>query len=306
MTLERGGVLFTARGTTEISEGWKTLEKAFQAARKEKKDAPAAPLPVLAEGERIISQDVSVREGATKPPSHYTEDTLLSAMERASAEDFSKIEDLERAGLGTPATRAGIIEKLIKAGFVQREKKQLVPTEKGIKLVQTIPETLKSAELTAQWEEKLSEVQRGERSPGDFMDGIAIMLHELVKSYQDVPAEASKNDNRQVVGVCPRCGKNVVEGKKSFFCQGYFDKPSCGFALWKNDRFFTVKGKEMNKKVAATLLKCGRIHMKNLFSEKKGVYYDATIVMDDDGGKFVHFKLEFDQDNNNESKKTTT
>ena len=305
VTLECGGVLFTASGTTEVSEGWKALEKAFQTARKKKRDSPVVPLPALAEHDRLMSETVSVREGTTKPPSRYTEDTLLSAMERASAEDFAKIEDLERAGLGTPATRAGIIEKLIKAGFAEREKKQLVPTDKGVELVHAMPQALKSAELTAQWEEKLSEVQRGERSPKDFMDGIALMLQELVKAYQDVQIEASRNDSRPVVGVCPRCGKNVVEGKKSFFCQGYFDKPSCGFALWKNDRFFTAKRKEMDKKVAATLLKNGRIHMKNLFSEKRGVYYDATIVMDDDGGKFVHFKLEFDQHSDKDRKKTS-
>ena len=305
VTLDCGGVLFTAKGTTDVSSGWKALEKSFQAARKEKTASPGAALPALTEGDRLISEDVSVREGTTKPPSHYTEDTLLSAMERASAEDFAKIEDLERAGLGTPATRAGIIEKLIKAGFVEREKKQLVPTERGVELIRIMPPALKSAELTAQWEEKLSEVQRGERSPNDFMDGIVTTLHELVKMYQDVQIETSKSDSRPVVGTCPRCGKNVVEGKKSFFCLGYFDKPSCGFALWKNDRFFNAKRKEMNKKVAAALLKHGRIRMKNLFSEKKGVYYDASIVMDDDGGKFVHFKLEFDQQNDKDKKKTS-
>ena len=206
-------------------------------------------------------------------------------------------EDVERAGLGTPATRAGIIEKLIKSGLAERSKKQLVPTEKGMELIRVLPDALKSAKLTAEWEEQLSEVQRGALTPTDFLSGIVDMLNSLVKSYEDKAATATAPaaSGRPIVGKCPRCGKNVVEGKKSFFCESYYDRPSCGFALWKNDRFFTGKHKELTKKTAAALLKDGRIRMTGLFSEKKGVTYDATVVMEDTGDKFVHFKLEFDK-----------
>ena len=244
-----------------------------------KKKAPEAPaaLPPLSVGEIIHDANVEVKEGVTKPPARYTEDTLLSAMEHAGAEDFARIEDVERAGLGTPATRAGIIEKLIKSGFAERSKKQLIPTEKGADLIRVMPDVLKSAKLTAEWEEKLSEVQRGALDPADFLSGIIAMLEGLVKTYQGVAAASTllSQSGRAVVGVCPRCGKNVVEGQKSFFCEGYYDTPSCGFALWKNDRFFTGKHKELTKQIAAALLKNGRVRMTGLFSENKGVTYLA-------------------------------
>jgi len=207
---------------------------------------------------------------------------------------------LERIGLGTPATRAGMIEKLIRSGFAERDKKQLVPTKKGAELIRIMPEQLKSAKLTAQWEEKLGQVERGELASEDFLAGITEMLSGLIKTYANVrPASSALSQSgRTIVGVCPRCGKNVVEGRKSFFCEGWKDTPPCGFALWKNDLFFKGKKKELTRKVAAALLKNGRVRMTGLFSEKKGVFYDATVVMNDDGGKFVHFKLEFDKKGN--------
>ena len=218
-------------------------------------------------------------------------------MEHASAEDFAKLEDVERVGLGTPATRAGMIERLVRSGFAERQKKRLVPTQKGMELIRVMPDQLKSAKLTAQWEEKLGEVERGQLAPAEFMAGIREMLAGLVKAYAGTQAASSvlSGTGRTIVGVCPRCGKNVVEGKKSFFCEGYHDTPSCGFAMWKNDRFFTGKRKELTKKIAAVLLKNGRVKVTGLFSEKKGVLYDATIILDDDGGKYVHYKLEFDK-----------
>lgn len=297
VTLECGGVLFSASGRTERSEGWKAVERVFYEMVKRKKEQSAPTIPTLTEGQVIGTADAAIKEGVTRPPAHFTDDTLLSAMENASAEDFAKIEDVERAGLGTPATRAGIIEKLVKSGLAERNKKQLVPTEKGMELIRVLPDALKSAKLTAEWEEQLSEVQRGALTPADFLSGIVDMLNSLVKSYEDKAATASAPaaSGRPIVGKCPRCGKNVVEGKKSFFCESYYNRPSCGFALWKNDRFFTGKHKELTKKTVATLLKDGRIRMTGLFSEKKGVTYDATVVMEDTGDKFVHFKLEFDK-----------
>lgn len=208
---------------------------------------------------------------------------------------------MQRTGLGTPATRAATIEKLVRSGLVERRKKQLVPTEKGLALSWAMPDQLKSAKLTAEWEELLGMVERGELAPDNFMAGIVDMVRGLVRSYQNVPMAPStlSQTGRAAIGKCPRCGKNVVEGKKSFFCEGYHDTPPCGFALWKNDRFFTSKRKELTKSIAAALLKNGRVAVKGLFSEKKGVTYDATVVLDDNGGKFVRYKLEFD----NKSKK---
>lgn len=218
-------------------------------------------------------------------------------MEHASAEDFAELEDAERTGLGTPATRASTIEKLVRSGFAERKGRQLLPTEKGTELIRVMPDALRSAKLTAEWEARLGEVERGTLPPGDFLAGIEGMVRQLVQTYAGVTVASSalSGSRRPAVGVCPRCGKKVVEGRKSFFCEGYHDTPPCGFAMWKNDRFFTGKHKELTRKIAAALLKHGRVQMKDLFSEKKGVLYDATVVLDDTGGKYVRYKLEFDK-----------
>ena len=296
VTLDCGGASFMTKGRTVAAAGWKGTEKAFLSTLKKKAEEPAPALPELAEGQRLEGADALLKQGTTSPPARFTEDTLLSAMEHASAEDFAALESVERTGLGTPATRAATIEKLVKSGFVERKKKQLLPTEKGLALSWAMPDQLKSAKLTAEWEDRLGAVERGELAPEDFMAGITAMLTNLVRSYRNVKLESTalSDSGRARIGKCPRCGKNVVEGKKSFYCEGYHDTPSCGFALWKNDRFFTSKRKELTKKIAASLLKTGRAAVTGLFSEKKGVFYDATVVLDDDGGKFVRFKLEFD------------
>ena len=296
VTLDCGGASFMTKGRTVAAAGWKGTEKAFLSTLKQKAEEPAPSLPVLSDGQRLEGADALLKQGTTSPPARFTEDTLLSAMEHASAEDFAALESVERTGLGTPATRAATIEKLVKSGFVERKKKQLLPTEKGLALSWAMPDQLKSAKLTAEWEDRLGAVERGELAPEDFMAGITAMLTGLVRSYRNVAVAPSplSDSGRAGIGKCPRCGKNVVEGKKSFYCEGYHDTPSCGFALWKNDRFFTNKRKELTKKIAASLLKTGRAAVTGLFSEKKGVFYDATVVLNDDGGKFVRFKLEFD------------
>ena len=296
VTLDCGGASFMTKGRTVAAAGWKGLERVFLSTLKQKAEEPAPALPALSEGQRLEGADALLKQGTTSPPARFTEDTLLSAMEHASAEDFAALESVERTGLGTPATRAATIEKLVKSGFVERKKKQLLPTEKGLALSWAMPDQLKSAKLTAEWEDRLGAVERGELAPEDFMAGITAMLTGLVRSYRNVAVAPSplSDSGRAGIGKCPRCGKNVVEGKKSFYCEGYHDNPSCGFALWKNDRFFTSKRKELTKKIAASLLKTGRAAVTGLFSEKKGVFYDATVVLNDDGGKFVRFKLEFD------------
>ena len=295
VTLECGGGSFTSGGRTETAMGWKETERAYLATLKKAPKEVPFTLPELAEGQTLAGGDALLKSGTTAPPPRFTEDTLLSAMEHASAEDFAKLEDVERVGLGTPATRAATIEKLVRSGYVERDGRQLIPTEKGLALCWTMPDQLKSAKLTAEWEERLGAVERGELAPEDFMAGIVDMLTNLVKSYANVAVASSalSRSGRTVVGKCPRCGKNVVEGKKSFFCEGYYDTPPCGFALWKNNRFFASKRKELTRKIAAALLNNGRAAVSGLFSEKKGVFYDATVIMVDDGGKYVRFELEF-------------
>ena len=299
VTLECAGTVFTAKGRTELSPGWKPVEQAFLSTLKQKAEENAVPpVPELSEGQAFVPETVQTREGTTSPKKRYTEDSLLSAMENAGAEDFAQIEDLERKGLGTPATRAGVIEKLVKGGFAERKNKQLIPTERGMELIKVLPDSVKSAKLTAEWETALKEVERGQRSPEDFMGGIVEMVSGLVKSYEgvNIGADAALSQSaKEVIGKCPRCGKPVYEGKKSFYCSGYKDNPPCGFALWKDNKYFQSKRKELTKNVAAALLKNGKVKMTGLFSEKKGILYDATIVLDDTGGKYVNFKLEFDQ-----------
>lgn len=252
------------------------------------KDEDAKALPPLAEGQTFEKVEASTKEGTTSPPRHFTEDLLLSAMEHASAEEFAEIEGAERTGLGTPATRAGVLEKLVRGGFLERKGRQLLPTKKGFNLIVVLPDSVKSARLTAQWEAGLKSVERGEQAPDAFMGGIEQMVSDLVAQYSAVKADTSLFQQREVIGKCPRCGSDVLEGKKNFFCSNR----ECQFSMWKDDRFFTSKHKELTKPMAAALLKNGRIKMKGLFSEKKGVLYDAVVVLADTGEKYVNYKIE--------------
>lgn len=200
-------------------------------------------------------------------------------------------DEAERKGLGTPATRAAIIEKLVSGGFVERKGKNLIPTKAGVNLVTVLPELLTSPKLTADWEQRLNEVAKGQASPEDFMDGIEAMAAELVRKYSHISEDGQKlfQPEKETVGLCPRCGKPVYEGKKNFACS---DR-ACQFVMWKNDRFWTSRRKEMTRKMAADLLKKGRTSVKGMWSEKKGSTYDAVVILDDTGGKYVNFKLEF-------------
>lgn len=288
---------FTAKGKTILQSGWKEVERihrmSIRQSETEHRENEDAALPVLKEGQTFETVSASLREGKTSPPKHYTEDTLLSAMETAGAEDMP--DDAERKGLGTPATRAATLEKLVSAGFVERKKKQLIPTKKGRNLIAVLPDNIKSPILTAEWESMLKQVEHGELSATSFMDQIADMSRTLVKEHT-APEErfvdlfpSSRGTTHEAVGVCPRCGAPVYEGKKGFFC----DNRECSFALWKDNRFFSSKKKSITKSVAAALLKEGRISMSGLYSEKTGKTYDAEVILDDTGGKYVNFKLEF-------------
>ena len=288
---------FTAKGKTILQSGWKEVERihrmSIRQSETEHRENEDAALPVLKEGQTFETVSASLREGKTSPPKHYTEDTLLSAMETAGAEDMP--EDAERKGLGTPATRAATLEKLVSAGFVQRKKKQLIPTEKGRNLIAVLPDNIKSPILTAEWESMLKQVEHGELSATSFMDQIADMSRTLVKEHT-APEKcfadlfpSSRETAHEAVGVCPRCGAPVYEGKKGFFC----NNRECCFALWKDNRFFSSKKKSITKSVAAALLEEGRISMSGLYSEKTGKTYDAEVILDDTGGKYVNFKLEF-------------
>ena len=290
-TFDCGGHTFTAKGKQVLSQGWRAIQEVFRSSLKEKPEDEDAEgvLPALTEGQVFEPVSASVTEHFTSPPKPYTEDTLLSAMENAGKEDMP--DEAERKGLGTPATRAAIIEKLVSGGFVERKSKNLIPTKAGVNLVTVLPELLTSPKHTADWEQRLNEVAKGQASPEDFMDGIEAMAAELVRKYSHISEDGQKlfQPEKETVGLCPRCGKPVYEGKKNFACS---DR-ACQFVMWKNDRFWTSRRKEMTRKMAADLLKKGRTSVKGMWSEKKGSTYDAVVILDDTGGKYVNFKLEF-------------
>ena len=287
-TLDCGGRSFTAKGKQILSEGWRDIDQTFRTFLKEAPEEAVA-FPVFVEGNTYEAAAPTVVERLTQPPKPYTEDTLLSAMENAGKEDTP--EDAERKGLGTPATRAAIIEKLVAAGFVERKGKNLIPTQDGINLISILPEPLTSPMLTAEWEQQLTEIAKGAASPDTFLDGIQDMVRTLISDHSQVSEEDQTlfAPERESIGVCPRCGKPVYEGKKNFACS---DR-SCGFVLWKGDRFWTSRKKVLTAKMAADLLKKGGIFVKGMWSEKKGVAYDAAVLLDDTGEKYVHYKLEF-------------
>lgn len=297
-TFTCAGNEFTAKGKTILTPGWKEIERRFKASFKTDadEDAPelARDLPdggrllELTEGQTFDPVEASITEHFTTPPKPYTEDTLLSAMERAGAENMP--EDAERQGLGTPATRASILEKLVQMGFVERKGKQLLPTKDGHNLVCVLPDVLTSPQLTAEWETKLTAIAKGEADPESFMVGIEEMTRNLISRYSQISEDAQKlfQTERVVIGKCPRCGEAVYEGKKNYYC----GNRACQFVMWKNDRFFEERGKTFTPKIAAALLKDGKAKVKGLRSMKTGKTYDGTVLLADTGGKYVNYRVE--------------
>ena len=281
---------FAAKGKTVLVPGWKEIDQRFRSTLKadgEEEAESLNTLPELTEGQSYsVVSDIS--EHFTSPPKAYTEDTLLSAMERAGAEDMP--EEAERKGLGTPATRAAILEKLVQMGFVQRKGKQLVPTKDGINLAVVLPESLTSPVLTAEWENRLTEIAKGNADADEFMAEIEAQVRQLVKTYSCISADKQNlfQSERVIIGKCPRCNENVYEGKKNFYC----GNRSCQFVMWKNDHFFEQRKKAFTPKIAAALLKNGKAKVKGLYSEKTGKIYDATVLLADTGGKYVNYRVE--------------
>ena len=293
------GQEFTAKGKTVLAEGWKGFERRFMATLKKKADteddeenALSLDVPPFAEGQTFDNPQAAVTEHFTTPPKPHNEASLLSAMERAGNEETDP--DAERRGLGTPATRAAIIEKLVKGGFVERKGKQLIPTKSGIELVCVLPEVLTSPQLTADWENNLTQIAKGNADPDSFMTGIETMTRELVSTYpflSDKEKERFKEE-KPVIGKCPRCGANIYEGRKNYYCANR----DCAFTMWKNDRFFEERKVTFSPKIAAALLKDGKAKVKKLYSPKTGKTYDGTILLADTGGKYVNYRIAIQRD----------
>lgn len=284
------GTAFSTKGKTILSDGFRSIEKLYLAMHKDNpQEEKEKVLPSITPGESFTAK-ASVKEGKTTPPKHYTDDTILAAMENAN----NAIEDSDRKGIGTPATRAGILEKLIKVELLERKgdkkTKHFLPTQKGVSLITVLPESIQSTLLTAEWEEKLKLIERGLISPDSFLQDISQMTKSLVKTYEVIKgADVLFPSTQETLGKCPRCGNDVVENKKGFCCLN----KACGFALWKENKFFTAKKKNLTKTIAIELLKNGKAKLSGCYSEKTGKTYDAVILLEDTGGQYVNFTLEF-------------
>ena len=286
--LSCAGTVFSAKGKEILDDGWKAMER--QLLPKEEKAAKM--LPPLVEGETLPIEKTEIKEGKTSPPKHFTEDLLLQAMEAASADDFP--EDAERKGIGTPATRAAIIEKLVLKGFLERKGsgkvKTLIPTEKGKALITVTPEQLQSPAMTADWEEKLSEVEHGEYVPETFMDEISGMIMELVNNYEIVKGAKVLMPGTTVIGTCPHCGAEVIERQKGWFCSNR----ECRFILWKDNAYFKKIGKRLTAQMAERLVRDGRIRVKDCKSQKTGKTYNASVLLTTEADGRPKFQLEFE------------
>ena len=289
---ECAGERFTSKGKSVIDPGWKGVAKISEKKKDDPDDTALGDISSLHEGDEIKIAQAGVKAGKTTPPKSYTEDTLLSAMEKAGSDETP--DEAERKGLGTPATRAGIIEKLVRIGFIERKgdkkTKYLVPTHKGEMLITVIPEAIQSASMTAEWEQKLLEVERESYSSEQFMGEIEDMVRELVDTYEIVPdAEVLMKPVYAPLGKCPHCGADVIEKSKGFFCAN----KDCKFALWKDNRFFDSLSKKLTKQVAEQLLSRGRAKLKKCRSVKTGKTYDTTVVLSVSDNGTPQFTLDF-------------
>ena len=283
------GEEFSAKGKVVLSEGWKAVERKMLGELLGKQKEPAV-LPDVKEQSQCSVAGAELKEGQTSPPKHFTEDLLLHAMETASADSMP--EGVERQGIGTPATRAATIEKLVQKGFLERKgnkkTKVLLPTDKGKALITVMPEEIQSPEMTADWETKLLQIERSEMEPSEFMTEIKEMISSLVTT-----TEAAKGANalmkNKIIGVCPNCGANVVEREKGWFCESN----PCRFVLWKDNAFFKRLGKRMDAHVADKLLRDGRIRLKDCKSTK-GKVYNATVLLSTEADGRSKFSLEFE------------
>lgn len=283
---------FTARGKTAVQMGFKDVEKAFRShcVKTEKEDSDRQlEIPYgYQKGMQLFNVKAETSIHYTSPPKSFNEDTLLAAMETAGNKEFD--EKTEKKGLGTPATRASTIEKLVASGYAQRKGKQIIPTAEGRELIRVMPENLKSAGLTAEWENRLLLMERGELNGEQFMDDIVAMLEEILNGCRKIPEEERNRFQtaKELIGKCPVCGSDIFEGKRNFYCSNR----QCDFALWKDNRFLEGMEKKLDKKMAKELLDKACTHVKGLYSKKKDSRFDADLLMTLENGK-PKFHLEF-------------
>ena len=288
--LDCGGTAFSAKGKTVLDIGWKALVKKNNSSKIDEKEQA---LPSVSVGDEMTVNSTEIKEGKTSPPKHYTEDTLLQSMETAGVDEMP--DEVERKGLGTPATRAGIIEKLVRIGFLERKgdkkTKHLIPTHKGTALVTVMPEQIQSPSMTADWEEKLLLIEMGEYASETFMNEIKDMVSGLIQYYEFIrESKVLIPKDSNTVGKCPLCGNAVEEKSKGYFCTN----SSCKFALWKNNRYFESIGKSITTAMVQALLHSGKVKLKNCKSAKTGKFFDATVDMEVSEDGKTKFSMKFD------------
>lgn len=290
------GQEFIAKGKQIKQLGWLVYENCFK--NSDDVDDKEKILPKLREGQTFSNIDASLSDHFTSPPKAYTEDTLLAAMETAGNKEFD--ENTEKKGLGTPATRASIIEKLVHSQYATRRGKQIVPTEDGKVLIEILPDFLKSASMTAEWENQLMQIERGQIPARLFMNGIKNMLTMMLNGCELLSEdELQRFQTRESIGACPVCGALVYESKKNFYCSNR----ECSFTLWKENRYLERMRKHIDAQLAAQLLKNGRARVRNLYSVKKDAYFEADLLIHVQADGRVQFAMEFPKNNGNNRKK---
>lgn len=294
------GEEFKATGKQVTIQGFKEFENHLnELLKKPEKENQESLIPELQEGQVIPKVPIKSIEKKTTPPKPYTESSLLGAMENvmSSLEDEQLKVEVKDKALGTVATRANIIERIIKTGFIERKGKSLIATQKAYNLIDILPDKIKSPILTAEWEQQLEAINAGNYNNTEFMNNIETFVTSLINEFKDSkPNEALLNsiassNEKEVIGQCPRCGKDVYEGNKNFYCSGYKAEPKCTFSLWKEDKFFGTRGKKITKSMAKSILKNGYVDIKNLKS-KNDKSYNARFIMND-SNNYVNFKMEF-------------
>lgn len=293
--LSCGDTEFTAKGKTIVQGGWKQLEADIKAhmkgivadaAEEEEDEDGTGTLPPLEVGKTVTVKSSKLVEHKTTPPKRYTEDMLLSAMEHAGNEDYDENEDVEKKGLGTPATRAAIIETLVKRQYVERKGKQLIPTDKGRRVIDVVPENVRSAKMTAEWETTLQRIAKGQASDTEFLDEIIQFTKDLIR---DNKTEATRNNNPfrfsklPVMGRCPKCGKNVYAFPKSYSCED--SRGQCGFYFPKE-----MWGKEISETQAKRVIEKGSSITLKGFTTRNGDIVSGKLVLTED--KRVRVEIE--------------
>ncbi len=285
-----GAEEFTKKGRTDLQLGWKAIWQHFYPDKKKDEDSIGQ---IPGQGKRLQIDSSALKEGKTSPSKHFTEDTLLSAMETAGADETP--EEVERKGLGTPATRAATIEKLVQRGFIERKgdkkTRHLIATDKGNALITVMPEQIQSPSMTAEWEQKLLGIERGEYEAADFMAGISGMIAGLVATYEKAKGADALMSRNKVIGACPHCGAEVLEKQKGWFCSN----SECRFILWKDNAYFTKIGKRLTSQIVEKLLKDGRARLKDCKSQKTGKTYNADVLLSTEADGRPQFSMEFDK-----------